>query len=812
MTGNASTPFLNFKSFITEESEAQDPETRTMPAFSSPFISVYELADGESTYDDPAREAFSTIVNELHDEEFDEALFELLTDARDLHQGHRDAGYSRGEADGLVTQHFSQLVRESEAVADAMAREFGSRSEPGIVESEIETFFEQYSPSARIDPAFENFLGKLVKKIGKTVKKVAGKALQGVTQLGLGPILNKIKALIKPLLDRVLQKAIGKLPEAVQPAARRLAEKLGFATPKPAEPAPSAAGDPSAAGSDAATAPENVGDPVQAAAGGDLAALQQEFDEQIAGVLLAQDEVELNMEVARLRSGSSAAATPVFANLDDARDRFIQELDSLKPGESPEPYVENFLPAILPALRLGMRLIGRPRVVKFIAPLLAKLISKLVGPEQAPALSQAIVDAGLKLLNLELSEKEKSGLAASAVAATVEETVNRVASLPDHVLDNQELLEGFALEAFEQAAAANLPAVLSETTYRQRPELLEAGVNAAWLLLPFRGPKRYKRCSRAFKIRVTPHMAEEVESFEGVPLSDYLQDQLGLPEGAELEAEVHLYEALPGATVADIARSESSTPGLAASDSATVSQLHPLTPQAASILLGKPGLGRSLPVGSDRQNVAAGQRLFHLAVPGKRPLTVAGAGGRRRVRRLLHINVTLNCTQDHVGVSIFISEVKAQKLAVRLRQQSNGSLNVGFHKFVARRLRSILRGQRPRRLRIVCGGLAPGQSPESVIQRLPGIVPQAFITKMQEWLAQGFSEFIKTQAPRFLAATEDPADGVTLRFTIEHPQGLKELCQALVEKGPSGSKVAEAIGKGSQPDIRVEVFPGHKCE
>ena len=61
-------------------------------------------------------------------------------------------------------------------------------------------------------------------------------------------------------------------------------------------------------------------------------------------------------------------------------------------------------------------------------------------------------------------------------------------------------------------------------------------------------------------------MAEEVESFEGVPLSDYLQDQLGVPEGAEVEAEVYLYEALPGTTVADIARSETETPSLGGSD------------------------------------------------------------------------------------------------------------------------------------------------------------------------------------------------------------------------------------------------------
>ena len=137
---------------------------------------------------------------------------------------------------------------------------------------------------------------------------------------------------------------------------------------------------------------------------------------------------------------------------------------------------------------------------------------------------------------------------------------------------------------------------------------------------------------------------------------------------------------------------------------------------------------------------------------------------------------------------------------------------MGFNKFVARRLPRILHGHRPKRLRIVHPGIPPGQSPASVLQKLPGVVPQVFITKMQEWLVHGFSEFIKTQSQKFLAATEDPADGVTLRFTIEHPQGLKELGQALVEKGPAGSKVAETIGKASQPNIRVEVFPGHKCD
>ena len=118
-----------------------------------------------------------------------------------------------------------------------MAREFGSRDDE-LVQQELESFAERYAPPSTLEPAFEEFLGKLIKKVAKGVKAVAGKAVQGIAKIGLGPVLAKIKSLIRPLLNRVMQKAIGRLPVAVQPIARKLAERLGLA-PKPA-PAPGA--------------------------------------------------------------------------------------------------------------------------------------------------------------------------------------------------------------------------------------------------------------------------------------------------------------------------------------------------------------------------------------------------------------------------------------------------------------------------------------------------------------------------------------------------------------------------------------------
>jgi hypothetical protein len=817
-------PFLSTTSFAVGEIDSREEEAPTSIPSRWPFISVYESEDSE-TAADSAREAYAGVVESLYVEEFDEALFELINDARGLHQDLLAAGHAQSEADRLLTQRFDALAAACEAGVDAVARQIGARG-GGITDEEIQSLTASQLSAEQLEPAFENFLGGVLKKVGK----MAISGIGALANVALGPMISAFKAAMRPFLDRVLQTVIGRLPEPVRPAARKLAEHLGLmsakavaapavVTPVVAEPVVVAAPPPPVA---APTAPDvaapatpgggaETGSPVQPVAGPNPAGLQEELDGQIAQALLARDdeEVAMEMEVARIRGADAGA--PVFSNLDEAREELIQGLEGLQAGESAEPLIQNFLPALLPALKLGIKIATRPRVIRFLSPFLAKLIAKLIGPEQAPALASALVDAGLKLMSLEASEEERAGAAASAVAATVEETLCRVAALHEHVLDDRELLEGFALEAFEQAAAANLPAVLSETVYQQRPELLEGGVNAAWLYAPRHGRRGYKRCSRSFSVTITPHMADEVESFEGAPLSEVLQEQLGLPEGNEVQAEVHLYEALPGTTVGDIARGERETMGRGGADEVTEAQLHPLTPEAANVLLRKPGLGRPV-TDLDRRNIGSGQRLYHLAIPGARSLIVPGVAGRRRVRRLSHLNVVLDGAKDEVRVTVFLSETRAQKLAVRLRQQSHaGALAVGFHKFLARRLGPVFAGRYRRRLRIVHAGVTPGQPSGHSLQQLPPDLLRLFTARMREWLTHAFASFAKERAGEFLAAAENPAIGVTLRFTIAQPKGLKELLQALAEKGPPPTRVAQLLADKSLPNVRVDVLPGHRC-
>lgn len=764
--------FVNVDSFGLEETElAPAPAVRPALPLRSPFLSVYESEgpDGGGTL--ALREAYAALLDRLHDDEFEETLAAVHAEGRAFHDAQLAAGVAREVADRRLRQHFEPLMRESAAMVDAIAARFAPQQTAGIVSHEVDSFVEAYAPAEPLAPAFENFFGKLLKKVGGFVSSVAGKALQGLASLGLGPMLALVKKHILGIVKSLAGRVIGRLPPAVQPAARLLARKLGL--------------------------------PVQGEAADETeegeVPLQQRLDEQLAGTLLARDEGELERELASDEALATAPAPQ--AELEDARERFIGALEALKEGESPQPALEQFLPAIMPALRLASKVIGHDRLVGVVAGVATPLIARLIDPAQAGPLARAIADAGLKLVGMEVPEGEERQLAAPAIAATVEDTVARLAEAPAEAFEDEAMLEAFALEAFEGAAAANLPSLFSAETYRRRPELLEGGVDAAWVLLPLaRRPRRYKRCTRAFPIRLSPYMLREVETFEGAPLADYVNDQLGLADEGELEAEVHLYEALPGTTLADIAHGERETLGAASADEINAGQLHPLTPQAAAVLLGRPGLGRPWGPGTRHRPLPGGQRFYALRWADR-------SRRHHQHRRALHLRLTLDAVRDEIRACVFVSETKAQKLAVQLRQQGHaGALAAAFHRWIAPRLTHLLSGHARHRLRFVHPAIAPGQPAAALARRIPPATAQAYADRLRGWLVHGFGEALKTQVAQIVAATENAADGITLRFVIGQPPGLKAICDAA-----AGAAAAPLAAGGAPASVRVEVQPGHRC-
>lgn len=787
------TPFLNVSSFVADETPPPQETIEPARAPASPFLSVYQMEDdGETT--DPLAEQQLLFLHELHDEEFDEAIMQLVSEASTLYdnQFSHEQGDQRAAdyaAERFLHQHFEPLLRETTAMLANAAADFGSRDPATLTESEVEATIDGYTSSTDLSPGFENFFGKLKKMVKKVVKKGVDLAKKGVklaATLGLGPILNKLKGLIKPLLKKVLEKAIGKLPPAVQPIARKLAEKLPFLKEM-----------------------EETSSVESGYSSADIGGIQQEFNERVASLLFAPSEIEQDLEFAEGQSESNGTPGYSLADLDRAREQFVNEISQLRDGEDPTPYVQNFIPAILPALKLGISIVGRKKVVGFLAKFLAKLIGKFVGPQNAPALSQAIVDAGLRLISLEAMPQDESRAAGSAVAATIEDTVRQVAGLPEYVLNDQELLEGFALEAFEDAAAANLPPVLPERVYRKRPNLRQAkGVRGAWIMLPLRGRrKRYKKFSRVMKAKVTPHDAGSIETSDGSPLSEFLEEQFGVEPGEEVDANIHLFETMPGTFAADVARLDQSTPGLGGPDG--YQQLHPLTPDAASKLLGEQDLGRDL---EPRQmenpyDTDGGQRLYYLEIPAKRALTTPGPNGRSKIRRRTRVSLKLDFPGNQIVIRMYLSEKRAQELALKLRQQAHlGFAMTQLQGVLERGLRGALsRGFG--RLKIIHEAALPGRL-LGALQRLPAFVPQVLKGRLIEWAIKGLEGYLKQQAQQFIAATEDAADGVTVAITIANPPGFAQLRDALKGKALS-LRSLKSIGT---PDVKLKVTPGYANE
>ena len=81
-------------------------------------------------------------------------------------------------------------------------------------EAELDTFFERFEPRGTgLEPYFEDFLGGSARRSKSFAKKAVDVAKKGLTMLpGVGALIGQLKALVRPLLDRVLKMALDKLP------------------------------------------------------------------------------------------------------------------------------------------------------------------------------------------------------------------------------------------------------------------------------------------------------------------------------------------------------------------------------------------------------------------------------------------------------------------------------------------------------------------------------------------------------------------------------------------------------------------------
>jgi hypothetical protein len=327
-------------------------------------------------------------------------------------------------------------------------------------------------------------------------------------------------------------------------------------------------------------------------------------------------------------------------------------------------------------------------------------------------------------------------------------------------------------------------------------------------MMPGGRRKRYKKFSRKIPVKIIPYKVAELETFEAISLEEFLEEELGVMPGEEVEAFAHLYEAMPGTHLQGIARLEENTPGLNVLDG--YKQLHPLTPEAAEFLLGEPELGREVESESAAgpHTPAVGQRFYYLEIAGKKPLLMPGIAGRASARRPTLFKLIFDFPKNEIRILLFLSEIRAQELAVKLRQYAHiGAVVARLGRIVRRGLRRAFAGGFGR-MKIVHEAVTPDQW-FGALRRLPSLVPQALMGRLQEWILKALTDHLKQHSEEFIKAAEDTADGVTLAITLGNPPGFPQLRQALKGKGISlaGLKLSEGA-----PVPKVKIIPGYSHE
>lgn len=734
----------------------------------------------------------------LRDEEFDEALAELVSevgeavDQRLVGEGPLALGDQR---ERLGEAHLTPIAFESEQYLDRLVSGLAGIDVSSLSEQQLGEVLERFDPAgAGLTPAGEEFLGGLVKKaksVVKTAIKTAGKVAKAALPL-IGPVLKKLKALVRPLLKRVLAIAINRLPTPLHAPARLLARKLGLGED---EALTEAVGE---ASSEAiATSPVAVGDPEL---------LAESFDAALAEALGHGEAVaEHGESFGYGEEEQGPVAEPLLETVGAARQDLVTRLGAATDGADVAPAIQQFVPAILPALRLGIRLVGRPRVVSFLSNYVAALIRQWVGPAMARPLSSAIVDAGLRLVSLEQAEpgEAQSDAAPAVLAATIEDTVRRLAENEDYVFEDEDLLQLATAEAFEQAVGSNFPAQFV------RPDIHVAPTLGGSFVTRHAGrPFSYKKYSQAPVVEIGLPLAQAVRTFGGTTLAASLATA-----GRRLpfRARLHIYESTLGTSLPRLVRLEN-LPGLG-SRRGGLNQIHPLTPDAAAQLLSEPRLGVRVPrafLGS-RHRIAAGQRFYYLEPLQAGAPAAAPAAAGRCAATPSRTTLTIDLVRSEVVVALYFSEADAQSVAASVRQGRGPTALLKALVSAYDALGSSF--ERPDgRVRIVKEHEEGEELLGPLTDRVAPLVMGWMRRKLREWSMKMLAEWVRARSQEFVRVADDSRCGVTVLLTLRGVPGL-----ALVRQAINGQLDAASLRKLSptalftgSPNGTVAVTPGRR--
>lgn len=694
-------------------------ESAGMSSLESPFSpSVLEAPGSES------ETQFRTLLAELHDEEFEEALQGLVDEAAGRYLTAGD-GWSGESGAGEVEAWLGGLAERADQLFEHLEQRFGNRTPESLLEGELEAAAaEALAAQGPGDLVGEQLFGSIIGKLGALAKRAATFTLGGLGGKVLGRLIGIFRGLVPRLLRMVIPRIARAVPESLRPGVAAIAAKLGITVPGLSASPPPVAG-PST--SEAESAPVGPG-----------AGLAELFDRQLALAAASDNQAVTDQFLAEWESSESYSEhedADALARLDAARATLAQQVTEAAPGSVLTAELEQFIPAVmavLPLARTVLRIVGRDKLLNPIAALLASGIQQMTGIKPVTAVSRAIADKALQIVGLEAEAPadRQTLLGAEALVSTVEDTVRAVGQLPPESLAEPLRLRAELQEAFAEAAARHVPSEVLRPDLDGRETEGESGV---WVFMPRSPSRRYRyRKHNVVPVRIGRPVARTIVLYDGGTLEDKLLDEGTLAWPAE--AEVHLYEALPGTHLGHLAAAESGPRG----GPVDVSEFEHLTPQIAGLLFNQPGLGRS-PAGT------VGRRYYRVATPG-RP-TPTG----RRVKRV-GVRITVVGRRPVVRVHVRLSEREAVRVGALLAERADVRLVTMF--------RSLILGVADRSL----PGRLQGQAHRALGMSLSGEQARTLATALGERMVTAVAAQIRALGPTLAAATRDPAPGVTLTF------------------------------------------------
>ena len=814
----ADTPVMKEHSGAIESGE--DFFSNFSQDFESPFSRTYE-ATSTNTALTQAGEEYVNLLSDLNDSEFAETMYELANEVEDTWRSKVSNEMAMGSnyipfATQQAREYFAPMITEAESMIDRISEQFSGNNLADHSETSVESFFENLEFNhGSYTPAQEQFFGKIFNKVKSVVKKGIDLAKKGISVVGkflpINIILKKLKGLIRPLLDKVLKFAIGKLPQNLQPYAQTLAKKfLNLETVYEND--------------NAASASEN-----------ELDNIQTELDNHIAQLVFSPNEPEsenlvMNYESSFENVERNSNYETGYTNtqsLQVARQQFIDDLKNLGEGESPAPAIERFLPAAIlalqPVIKIAISLIGRQKIINFLAGLLAKLVSRYVPANVARPLAASIIDVGMSAIGFEVHETGKTDLAYEAIANTIEETVQNMNSLSEASLNDTEDMSMQLLEAFEQAAANNFPPQYI------KEELRPTKHKAVWVGMPRNLPvKLYKKFTHVYDITIDPQTASAVTTFRGLPLTNFLKDKYGLDTSKPIRAKVHLYEAKKNTRLSMISKLEN-LPGLNAKQPKAWVQLLPLNKKAASLLLKEPALGNDTnnKTVATRFRTRAGNRFYYLEIDGVRlripPVNrskhqhqqnaspVAGTESRSA-----DIQGVINFIKSEIKINYYFSEEDAKNVVEKLNKNDFLGAAISIKQSVKNVLNDMLIKNIASKVKIVheaipelyLENMNDQQEQFAPLDALGKLAGKEVISKLVEKLIdkistlayEAVSNFFKARAAEFKEAQAKPQDGVTIKLTWSNISGMSSI-RAVI------NAIRGNLSIGNLTDIALPGFP-----